>query len=270
VVSLSYAAWTVGSLGYLDQALKRVNEALTLAQKVSLPLSYGVALIGAAIVFQSRREARVVQEQAETVIALATEQGLPLLLTRGAILRGWALTAQGRGEEGIAQMRQGLAGYRAIGAEAGLGYFLGLLAEAYGEIGQAEEGLGLVAEALAQMTTNGEHNYEEELYRLKGELTLQQSKVQGPKSKTPSTQHRALSTQAEAEAEACFHKAIEMARRRSAKTWELRAAVSLARLWRRQGKREEARRLLAEIYGWFTEGFETADLKGARALSEGL
>jgi DNA-binding winged helix-turn-helix (wHTH) protein/predicted ATPase len=179
VVSLSYAAWTVGMLGYLDQSLQRIHEALALARKVSLPLSYGVALIAAAIVSVGRHNAREVQEQAEAVIALSTEQGLPLLLTRGAILRGWALTEQGREEEGIAQMRQGLAGYRAIGAAAGLGYFLALLAEAYGRTGQTEEGLQVLSEALAQMNTNEEHNYEEELYRLKGELTLQQFNVQG-------------------------------------------------------------------------------------------
>ena len=143
---------------------------------------------------------------------------------------------------------------------------LALLAEADGKVGQAEEGLTLLAEALATVHKTGECYYEAELYRLKGELTLQKFQVSSFKFQVANPQHPTPSTQAEAEAEACFLKAIEVARRQSAKSLELRAVMSLARLWQKQGKKVEARQLLAEIYGWFTEGFDTADLQEARAL----
>ncbi len=175
VVSLSYTAWTVGLLGYAEQQRKKVQEALTLARQTAFPLSSGVALIAAAIVSQAQREAQAAREQAETAIALANEQGLPLLLARAAIVRGWALTIQGRGEDGIAQIQQGLSASRAMGAIAGLPYFLSLLAEAYEATGQMAEGLHVLDEALALVSKNNDCNYEAELYRLKGELTLQQA-----------------------------------------------------------------------------------------------
>jgi predicted ATPase len=145
-----------------------------------------------------------------------------------------------------------------------------LLAEAYRRVGQVEGALAVVAEALAQVQKTGEHYYEAELYRLKGELTLQQFGVRSLEFGVPSTQHPTPSTPAKAEAEACFHKAIEIARHQSAKSLELRVTVSLSRLWQQQGKTEEARQMLAEIYGWFTEGFDTADLREAKALLEEL
>ena len=184
-------------------------------------------------------------------------------------MRGWALAEQGQGEEGIAQLRQGLAAGRAAGAELQRSYFLALLVEAYGKVGQTEEGLTVLAEALAVVDKNEERYWEAELYRLKGELVLQ-SGVRRPKSPTPNTQHPAPSTQAEAEAEACFHKAIEVARKQQAKSLELRAVMSLSRLWQQQGKKEEAKQRLAEIYGWFTEGFDTKDLQEAKALLDEL
>src|SRR5262249_2203386 len=175
----------------------------------------------------------------------------------GTILRGWALTEQGQGEEGITQMRQGLASWWATGAELQRSGYPALLAEAYGKVGQAEEGLRVLAEALAAVDRNGERWYEAELYRLKGQLTLQ-SKVQGPKSEV------------EEEAEECFLKAMEVARKEQAKSLELRAVMSLSRLWQRQGKKKEAHHMLSEIYGWFTEGFDTADLQEAKALLQDL
>ena len=147
-------------------------------------------------------------------------------------------------------------------------YFLALLATAYGKAGQAQEGLGVLTEALAGVHKNTERFCEAELHRLKGELTLAQSRVQRLASSVTSTQHPAPSTQAEAEA--CFVKAIDIARCQSAKSWELRAVMSLSRLWQRQGKKKKTRKLLAETYGWFTEGFATADLQEAKALLEEL
>ncbi len=146
----------------------------------------------------------------------------------------------------MAQIRQGIDAYRATGAECGVSWFLGLLAWAYGEAGQTEEGLALLAEALDVVSKTGEHFYEAELYRLRGDLLLKIEERGSP--------------------EACFHQAIEIARRQSAKSWELRATMSLSRLWQQQGKATEARQMLADIYGWFTEGFNTADLKEAKAL----
>jgi class 3 adenylate cyclase/tetratricopeptide (TPR) repeat protein len=268
VPSLSYAALALWMLGYSDQALKRSQEALTLAQELSHPFSLAWALHFAAWLHQCRREVQATQEQAEALIALSTEQGFPFWLAPGIRFRSWALAEQGQGEEGIAQirLRQGRAAGRVTRASLGRSHSLASLAEVCGQVGQAEEGLVLLADALAV----GERYYEAELYRLKGELTLKQSGVRSPESAVTNPQYPTPSPQAEAEAETCFQKAIEIARRQSAKSLELRAVMSLSRLWQQQGKKDEARQLLAEIYGWFTEGFDTADLKEAKALLEEL
>jgi predicted ATPase len=212
----------------------------------------GFALRSVIVVHQFRSERQAVQEWAEKLIALSNEQGFAYWLAWGTIFRGWALAKQEEGEEEIAQIRQGLAAHRATEAELAQPYFLALLAEAYGRIGKAEEGLTVLAEALDVVNKNRERFYEAELYRLNGELLL------------------ALSQENQVEAETCFHKAIEVARWQSAKSLELRTVMNLSRLWQRQGKREEARQMLSLIYGWFTEGFETADLKEAKALLEEL
>jgi predicted ATPase len=184
--------------------------------------------------------------------------------------RGWALAEQGQGKEGIAQIRQGLTAYRATGAEMARPYFLALLAEAYGKVGQTDEGLSLLAEALALVDKNGERYYEAELYRLYGELSLQKE------SRVGIAHHEGTVTEAgtvgrahptaEDEAEACFLKALEISRKQQAKSLELRAATSLARLWQSQGKTTEAHQMLSEIYHWFTEGFDTKDLQEAKVL----
>jgi DNA-binding winged helix-turn-helix (wHTH) protein/predicted ATPase len=259
VACLCHLAWTLWFLGYPDQALKRSHEALALAQGLSHPYSLSFALNFAAALHCCCREERLTQERAEAAMALSTEQGFPLWLAMGTILRGWALAERGQGEEGMAQIHQGLAAFQAIGAELGRSAFLALLAEAYGEIGQAEEGLRVLAEALAVTDKNSERLYEAEIHRLKGELSLQLRQVRTSQSKSKVTNPQS-------EAEVCFHKAIETARRQQAKALELRAVMSLARLWQRQGKKAAARRMLEEIYGWFTEGFDTADLKEAKDL----
>ncbi len=194
----------------------------------------------------------------------------------GTIQRGWALAKQGQGEEGVVQIRRGLAAYQATEQELFRPGFLALLAEAYGKVGQAEEGLSALAEALTLVNKTGERWYEAELYRLKGTLTLQSRQSQASQrqveddSENTNPQHPALSTHAEAEAEVCFLKAIEIARKQQAKSLELRAVMSLAHLWQNQGKKEEAHEMLVEIYGWFTEGFDTKDLQEAKALLEEL
>jgi predicted ATPase len=252
---LCWVAWALGALGSLDQALERVHEALALAQELAHPFSLAYALnYTAGLHLLYRREVQATRERAETLIALSTEQGFPLYLAQGTIFWGWALAEQGQVEEGIAQIRQGVAAWRATGTELARPYWLALLAQACEKGGQVEEGLIALTEALDLVNKTGERVWEAELYRLKGELTLKQSGVRGPESKV------------EEEAEGCFQKAIDVARKQQAKSLELRAVMSLARLWQQQGKRPEAHQMLSEIYNWFTEGFDTKDLQEAKAL----
>jgi predicted ATPase len=259
VPCLYYAALALWNLGYPDQALKRSQAALTLAQELSHPYSLAFALHGVAVLYQLRREEQKAQEWAEALITLGIEQGFAELLAGGTFRRGWALAAQGQVKAGTAQMQQGLAAFRAVGTKTGRPVHLAGLAEAYGKVGQIEEGLTLLAEALAHVDKTGDRFYEAELYRLKGELTLQ-SRQEGQAN---TNQDKSV---VEKEAEECFWKAIEIARRQEAKSLELRAAMSLSRLWQQQGKKDEARELLTEIYGWFTEGFDTKDLQEAKVL----
>ncbi len=247
---LSYAAWILWHLGYPDQALKRGKEALALAQGLSLPLSLAGAELWVCVVYHLRREARAAQETAEGLIALSAERGLTEFSAYATMLRGWAMAEQGRNEEGIAQIQEGLAAVRATGTELVLPYDLCLLAEACRETGRLEDGLSALAEALSIADRTGV--FEAEMYRLKGELLLRQD-------------HSNV-----AEAQICFERAVEIARNQSAKSPELRATMSLARLLEKQGKREQAQTMLAEIYGWFTEGFDTADLREAKALLDEL
>jgi predicted ATPase len=252
VVCRAWAALALWLLGYPAQALERSDEALTLARELAHLSSLAYALDWAAMLHRLRREAKAVRERAAAAITLSTEQGLTAFLAWGTIQHGWSLAAQGQGAEGMAQIRQGVATFQATGIQAYQPYHLALLAEAYARAGQGEEGLPVLAEALMMVHNTGERNYEAELYRLKGELLLQ---------------HATGSSEAAA---TCFHQALDIARRQQAKSLELRAAMSLSRLWQQQGKRAEAYQLLAETYGWFTEGFDTADLQEARALLEDL
>jgi predicted ATPase len=261
---LAFGALTLWHLGYPDQALNRNQEALTLARQASHPFSLAYALNFSTWLHQFRGEQQTTREQAEAVLALSTEQEFPFWMAYGTILRGRVLAEQGQREEGIAQIRQGLAAFRATGSGIWLSYCLVLLAGVYGKVGQAEEGLGVLAEAFAFVGESEEHLYEAELYRLKGTLVLQSG------VRKPRTQDLAPSFQVEAEAKACFLKAIEIARRQQAKSLELRAVTSLARFWQQQGKNEQALDMLSETYGWFTEGFDTADLKDAKSLLDEL
>jgi len=205
-------------------------------------------------------------------LRLSTQHGFPFFGALGAILHGGALAEHGRATEGILQIQEGLAAWQHPGADV-RSYPFALLAEAYKKAGQTNEGLTALAETLNRIEKNKEQWWAAELHRLKGELTLQLGirglgLGTGPASpQTPSPQSLDPS---EAEAEACFHKAIAIAQKQHAKSWELRTATSLARLWQSQGKTTEARDLLALVYNWFTEGFDTADLRDAKALLEEL
>ena len=259
---------TLWLLGYPDQARQRSQEALSLARDLSHPMSVAFALMHAAWIHIFRGERQIVHELTEALMRLCTDQGFPNLLAHGTVEQGWALVAHGEEEEGVAQIRQGLAVLRALGVEIARPTYLVWLAQAYQKSGQIEEGLSTLDEVMEVVGKNGERWYEAELYRLKGELTLQQLSVASSQLSVPDPQP--LTPDPQSEAEACFLKAIEIAQRQQAKSLELRATVSLARLWQQHGKKAEARQMLAEIYGWFTEGFDTADLKDARALLETL
>jgi predicted ATPase len=254
VFSLAYAARPLWLLGFPDQARTTIREALRLAHQLVHPFSLAFTLHWAATTHQLRREAPAAQEQAEASMAFSREQGFAIWVPGGTVLQGWALTEQGQVEEGIAHMRRGMAAWQGTGAEVDRPYYLALLAEVYGKAGRTVEGLHVLAEALAVMDTIGERYYEAELYRLKGKLLLAQRR----------------NGRSWLEAEEHFRQALDVARRRQAKSLELRAALSLSRLWRRQDKRAEARQLLADVYGWFTEGFDTSDLQEAKALLEEL
>jgi predicted ATPase len=252
VICRSWAALPLWSLGYPDQALQRSREALTWAQELGHPFSLAYAMCFAGMLCQLCRDVQAAQEQATAEMALCAEQGFALYLARGTILQGWAIAEQGQGVAGLAQMRQGLVAYQATGAAVFRPYYLAFLAEAYGKLGQDGEGLTLLGEALAAVHKTGERFYEAEIYRLKGELLLVRS----------AENHR--------EAKACFQQALAVARRQQARAWALRVATSLSRLWQHQGKRAAAYDLLAPIYGWFAEGFDTPDLQEAEALLEAL
>jgi predicted ATPase/class 3 adenylate cyclase len=245
------AAPSLWLLGYPDQAAANSQAALALAQRLAHPYTLTLALYFAAMVHHLRREVPLTQARAEALMTVATDQAFPLHVAQAMPLRGWTLTENGRAEEGIAQIQQGLAAYQATGARRDRPYYLALLAEASAKAGQTTAGLEALAEALATVANSGVPWWEAELYRLRGELLL-------------------LSANNEAAAEACFHQALDIAPHRQARSLELRAATSLARLWQRQGKRDEGRQLLAPIYGWFTEGFDTADLQEAKALLAAL
>jgi predicted ATPase len=251
---LTYVALTLWLLGYAEQALERIQAALALARTLSHPFSLAYVLIATGWFYHWHREAQAIQACAEEAIALSREQGFPLREAQGTILRGWALAIQGQQEEGIAQMHQGLTALRATGTKVNLTYYLSLLAEVYGQRGQTDEGLCVVAEVLTGVQRSRERWWEAELQRLRGELLLVQVDTK----------------QQIAEAEQCFQQALTIARNQQAKSLELRAAMSLSRLWQAQGKCAAAHKILAEIYEWFPEGFDTADLQEAKALLDEL
>ena len=250
VSARSIGSFVLWESGYPDQALEKIGEALTLAREVAHPTSLIYASIFAGWVHTWRGEAQAGLELADAAIALSREQGFPSWSAVATIIRGYALGGLGEEEAGIAAMLQGIAGWQATGATGYMTQFLAELLEAHLRRGQTEEGAKVLAEALALVENRGERFHEAQLYSLKGELT----RIQG----------------SDAEAEQSFRTAIRIAQSQSAKSFELGATTRLAHLLAKQGRRDEARAMLAEIYGWFTEGFDTADLKDARRLLDEL
>jgi predicted ATPase len=251
VANLSYMSWIQWWLGYPDQALKSCNEAVESAQALLHPHSMAFAAGYASMVRGLRGELNAVQELAEHQCAISLEHGLTDFLAAARGTRGRMMVIQGH-EEGILQLEHCLASGRVTGLKMVQPSWLCLLADAYIRVDRFVDGLDALTEALTIADENDDRYYEPETYRLKGELLLKQN-------------HRNT-----AEAKNCFRRAVEIARNQSAKSFELRATMSLARLLREQGNANEARAMLADIYGWFTEGFDTADLKDAKALLDEL
>jgi predicted ATPase len=235
-------------LGYPEQALRSSQEALALAEELSHRYSLAHTLLWAARVHYYRGDRDATRERMDAVIALATEQRFDRFAVIAPVLRGRLLVEQGQEAQGLAQMRRGLVALHSAGGPLDGLLARAMLAEAYQHVGRIEEGLEAISEALTRSQETGRVYYDAELNRLRGELLL---------SQTPPS---------EDEAEKCFHDALAVARGQQAKSLELRTATSLARLWQRQGKQAEARQVLADVYGWFTEGFDTRDLREARAL----
>jgi predicted ATPase len=219
---------------------------------LSHPLTQSLAESFVGVMRQFRRDLDPVKRHAERTIEVWAEYRLTNFYDYATILLGWATAQRGHSDEGLARMREGVAALRATGAEFRIPYFLSLLAEVYLQTDRIEQGLSALQEALTAAIRSEDRNHEAELYRLKGELLLRRDS-----SHTP-------------EAQTCFARAIEIARKQSARSLELRATMSLARLLAKQDNRDEARAMLADIYGWFTEGFDTADLIEAKALLEEL
>jgi predicted ATPase len=247
-----YTALTLWCLGYPAQALRRSQEALALAQELAHFQSLAVVQHVVAFLHYHRRDSPAVQAQADALLTLATTHRFPLWTGFGTCWRNWALAVQGQGKTDLAQMHQGMVAVLATGQTLSRSLCLVLLAEATGYTGQIAEGLRLLSEALTAFEADGRGNLLAEAYRLQGELLLRQA--------TPDA----------TQAEVCFHEALAIARRQQAKSWELRAATNLARLWQSQDKRQEAYDLLAPVYNWFTEGFDTADLQEAKQLLDEL
>jgi predicted ATPase len=269
VSSLSWTALVLWLLGYPDQALKKSQETLALAQELAHPFSLAQALVWTSWFHQLLGDERGTQEAAEAAIRLSSEHRFSVWLAMATKFRGWALVRQGHWTEGMAQLQQGLADTRAMETGYDLDQIFAFLAECYWTAGQREEALTALADALAQVDKTENRSYEAELYRLKARLTIQ-NEVPGLKGQVTEIQQPRSWPQAEAEAEQCLQRAIEIANRQASKSLELRAATSLARLWQHQDKKDKARKRLTEIYSWFTEGFDTADLKDAKALLDEL
>jgi predicted ATPase len=252
LVTRAASAGNQAYLGYLDQALARVDSATDIARKADSKIGLETAHICALFIFDTRREIERMRERAEALLALSTELGNPFRRAIAEVYLGWMEVVSGELEKGVVRMRQNLPDLRTTGSEVWVDYILALIAAALGRMGQFDEALRIIKEALAFIQRTGTHRHEAEVHRRKGELLL----AQDSSNVTP--------------AERCFRTAIEVARKQHAKLWELRATTSLARLLRDTSRRDEARAMLAEIYNWFTEGFDTADLKEAKALLEEL
>jgi predicted ATPase len=250
VVSHAVLGNVLFCLGYPDRALVQSSAAVVEAQRLAHPPSLAVSLAIGARVLSLLGDNALLAEWVDQLIAVTTAQGFAHWGAQGTICRGWVKVNNGDVAEGISLLRGGSTAYRSTGAQGNMPYHLSLLADACEIARQNEEGVPLLDQATRIVEETGERWLAAELHRRKGRLLLRQGQTEA--------------------AEALYRKALGIAREQEAKLWELRAAVSLARLWRDQGKHADARELLAPVYGWFTEGFDTQDLKEAKALLDEL
>ena len=253
VVSRSFAAWCLWALGYPERALKMGTSAIELAREVNHPVALAHALDWMALIHRMRGERELTRERAEEAIALSADLGFPIYQGFGMAHRGWARAGSPSAADGVADVQAGIAELSGTGAIVGTPYFLGVLAETQWKAGGSEDALGCLEAALGFMQLKPHPGLEPEIRRLKGEILMGQD-----------------AGSAGEEAEGCFRRALELARSQEARSLELRAATSLAHLWRGQGRHEEAHDLLGPILAWFTEGFDTQDLKNAKALLDEL
>jgi class 3 adenylate cyclase/predicted ATPase len=247
--SLGFLAWALWFLGCPDQALSRIEQALDLSRELPRAFDRAFAAAFTAWLHQFCRQSQAAESHAETAIALSNEYGFPFWLSIGTVIRGWVLSERGKSAEGIQQILEGISIHQAMGAKTDDSWSYTLLAESYARAGRIEEGLDALTHAVETMHSTGESFYEAEVHRLQGELRAKQDA---------------------SEARLSFQRAVDIARKQGAKSLELRATTSLARLLARDGRRDEAHRMLAEIYDWFTEGFDTADLAAAKSLLDEL
>ena len=268
VRSLSTLSLVLYVQGYPDQALARAREALTLATESPSPFDLCSTRVLTAVLHQYCGDAAAARTEAEAAIELGAAHGFALFSAAAAVLHGWALAEGGEVEPGIDAMREGLDAFRKTGTRIILPALLAVLAEVYGSAGRVEDGHQLLREA-EEITKAGAHLHESELQRLAAELSLRQSGGAGTRPSQKTDPSRAASATA-SDAEQLLQRALDIARRQQAKAWELRAAVSLGRLWQSQGKRREAHALLADVYGWFTEGFGTSALRTAKTLLDAV
>jgi predicted ATPase len=237
-------------LGYPDEGLAQSSEAVAEARGLAHPPSLATSLSLNARLLSLLGDGAALDERTDELVAVATEQGFPFWRAQGTIFRGWVKVENADVAEGISLLRSGSTAFRATGAELWMPHYIALLARACEIAGQIEEAMTLLDDALEIVERTGERWFAAELNRHKGQLLLRRKHAEA--------------------AEELYRTALGIAREQEAKLWELRAAVSLARLRRRQSRRAEARDLLAPVYGWFTEGFDTADLKDAKALLDEL
>jgi predicted ATPase len=250
MISRAYAAWTQQYRGYPDQALTTVRDCIRVAHTLSHPRALAMATIYAGQLYLLRREPDAAVECCRTSTSLAGEHGLPFYQVFAEILAGCAAVQHGDGARGVEAIKRGIGTWQSLGSTLGVPWFLGELAEGLRSIGRCDEALNVVSDALHRTEGSGEREFAAELYRIAGTAMMTQGKS--------------------VEAENSFRRAIEIARTQGARMWDLRATTSLAPLLAKQGRRAEARTMLAEIYGWFTEGFDLADLKDAKALLDEL
>jgi predicted ATPase len=257
IVSLSSTASALWCIGYQDQALEESRKMLAVARQVGHPFSLAAGLALDSLFHLLRRDAAALEIRGKEVAALAEEKGFLFHSGVGFFKLGWVAAHQGRLEEGLVLLHRALELYQATGVRFTLTDLFGTIAEAYGMAGETEKGLEFMSQAFAEVERGGERYFEAELYRIKGELLLRKAEIHD---------QAAL----EKEAEACLRQSLAVARRQEAKSFELRTAVRLGRLLKKQNRGSEAKELLESIYGWFTEGFDQPDLKEAKSLIEEL